>query len=110
MAKTKKETVEKETINVTNIQERDLLTKLKEKAAKEALDKSKAREKQIKIYCKTTTPYLSVPNINNNVAGFIPQGTMLYVEKVIDSYPNGTFYKIREGVYLNTKWDFEIFE
>lgn len=87
----------------------DPLAKLKAKAAQEALEKAKQRENMTKLYCKKDTPYLKVPNVNNNVAGIIPKGTMLYVEEVVDSYPNGKFYKIHEDMYVNTQWDFEVF-
>ena len=87
----------------------DPLAELKAKAAQEALEKAKQRENMTKLYCKKDTPYLKVPNVNNNVAGIIPKGTMLYVEEVVDSYPNGKFYKIHEDMYVNTQWDFEVF-
>ena len=120
MARTKKNTVQEEVLEqeVETKEEQkvekqttaeDLLEGLKAKAAQEALDKAKQRESMTKLYCKKDTPYLKIPNVNNNVAGIIPKGTMLYVEEVVNNYPNGKFYKIHEDMYVNTQWDFEVF-
>ncbi len=120
MPRTKKDTVQEEVLEkeVETKEEKkveeqatveDPLAELKAKAAQEALEKAKQRENMTKLYCKKDTPYLKIPNLNNNVAGIIPKGTMLYVEEVIDNYPNGKFYKIHEDMYVNTQWDFEVF-
>lgn len=112
MARAKKDTTKEETLKQKTEEQapiEDPLAELKAKAAQEALEKAKQRESMTKLYCKKDTPYLKVPNINNNVAGIIPKGTMLYVEEVINNYPNGKFYKIHEDMYVNTQWDFEVF-
>lgn len=120
MARSKKDTTkeevleqEVETKEEQKVEEQttaeDPLAELKAKAAQEAFEKAKQRESMIKLYCKKDTPYLKIPNINNNVAGIIPKGTMLYAEEVINNYPNGKFYKIHEDMYVNTQWDFEVF-
>ena len=123
MARAKKDTVQEEVLEkevetkeeqkveeqATQTTIEDPLAELKAKAAQEALEKAKQRESMTQLYCKKDTPYLKVPNVNNNVAGIIPKGTMLYVEEVVDSYPNGKFYKIHEDMYVNTQWDFEVF-
>lgn len=123
MARAKKDTVQEEVLEqeaevketkkiVTEepeVAEEDPLAEMKAKAAQEAMEKAKERENMMKLYCKVDTPYLKVPNINNNVAGIIPKGTMLYVEEIVDNFTNGKFYKIHEDMYVNTKWDFEVF-
>ena len=123
MARAKKDTVQEEVLEqeaevketkkvVTEepeVTEEDPLAEMKAKAAQEAMEKAQERENMMKLYCKADTPYLKVPNINNNVAGIIPKGTMLYVEEIVDNFTNGKFYKIHEDMYVNTKWDFEVF-
>lgn len=87
----------------------DPYAELKAKRAAKSLAIFKENENKIKLYCQSDTPYLTVPNLNNNIAGIIPKGTMLYAEKIVDSYPNGTFYKINDNQYVNKEWDFEVF-
>ena len=86
----------------------DPLAEMKAKFLQKALEKANERKKMMKVYCKKDTPYLKVPNINNNVAGIIPKGTMLYVEEIVDNFTNGKFYKIHKDMYVNTKWDIDV--
>ena len=116
MAKTKKEEIQEEILEQQEEQpvadpktSEDPIAKLKAKALARVEAIQKARENMIKLYCKTDTPYLTEPNINRNVSGIIPKGTLLYATEIVDHGTNGKFYKINDHKYVNTKWDFEVF-
>ena len=81
----------------------------KEALLKQAQELKEQQATQIKLYCKINTPYLAEPNINRNIAGMFPAGTVLYVEKLINDGINGSFYKINDKTYINQKWDVEVF-
>lgn len=92
---TKKETVEEETE--------------KDKLLKQAQEVREHQATQMKLYCKINTPYLAEPNINRNIAGMFPAGTILYVEKTLNNGINGSFYQINDKTFINQKWDVEVF-
>lgn len=102
--KTKKETTTEE----TTTEEVEVDPK-KEALFKQAQEIKEQHAKQVKLYCKINTPYLAEPNINRNIAGMFPAGTILYVEKIINDGINGSFYKINDKTYINKKWDVEVF-
>jgi hypothetical protein len=56
------------------------------------------------LYTICDTPYLDAPNKLLSVSGFIPKGTVCYVEKEIYNEQDGNFYQIERGRYINMNW------
>lgn len=80
-----------------------------EKLLQQAQETKEKQAKQMKLFCKIATPYVDEPNVNRNIAGMFPAGTILYVQRTLNNGSNGSFYQINEKTYINQKWDVEVF-
>ena len=70
----------------------------------------KEKEKNIKkIFLPINTPYLSVPDINNNVAGVLNAGSVFEIINEHNSLEHGSFWEISGKRYINKAWNVEVF-
>lgn len=72
--------------------------------------KSDTKDETVKkIYLITDTPYLAVPNINNNVTGILKAGSVYRVVSEFNNGEDGEFWEIDGKRYINKAWNVEVF-
>lgn len=66
-------------------------------------------KESVKIGMIQDTPYLTVPNLNSNVSGFLKAGAVYTVYNEINDPENGSFWDIGGNRYVNKDWNVMIF-
>ena len=90
-------TKEEQDIRMSEIEKENILKNIA--STKEAL----------KIGMIKDTPYLTIPNLNSNVSGFLKGGSVYTVYNEINDPDKGSFWDIGGNRFINKDWDVMIF-
>lgn len=104
---TKEEVVETEE-NITETKENSDEFQVSDSFQEKIKEELEKKKQQKMIVLTSDTPFLLTPNKNNNVAGFLPKGSMHYIAEEIDDIDKGSFYKIGANKYISKLWPVEI--
>lgn len=79
-------------------------TRMEKLLAKAKADRERHKTQKA-IVTKFEVPYTLVPNISSPIAGFIKEGTLLYISEEIYDREKGNFWKTEDRRYINKDWD-----